>query len=579
MALTLGPAICLYGGVWSGLALVRALTLRRGGWSWQWRGGARGRYKLEFTGWALVWEWRLSPGLLPRSRSVILPQQRHQQRQRRGKHDGPTLAVSLFWLGQVAIVLFLAWNAVVTLRDSHVGPWATPTSAGAAGAAAGAAGGGGLEHRRLSALTGGGLHIASRMRPMAFLLPSSSSSGDVDTTDWRNVWLAALIALAVHEFGHARAAAAEGVPVQCEEGSIHLSIYPSTREGSKQCHIPVSLTPCSTHTHTHTPPIDAGVYLALFLPGAYVLIPESIKTLPPWPRLRVLVAGVAANAALCLGLALLLAAGLPTQLIASPDPNGGAVVRSLPPRSPLGAAIRPGDGVASLQDVPISDGVAELVSLLRLQAETTQARYASLLHASTGEGGVGGEGRTAAVSLASLNATVTRLVAEASLPKLEAAGLLPPEALCTHLDLTEGEDEEERWTVPGCCRFEALVGRPPATDGTAATTCFAYLPAGERGHAHPRPHSYLHLHLTCLPARELALHSHVVGLGAAGSAAARGDRGRPFCFRPLCVPPNILLKVRKVTGKRGGRGRQGKDGGRLARGGALNPSRQFTPRR
>jgi len=205
MTVLLGP---LYLVVWAGLSALRAVTLRRG-WQWQWRGGARGRHRLEFTGWALVWEWRLLGGL-QRNRSSLLPSttaargRKHQQQQHQHQQqgDGPTLSVVLFWLGQAAAVLFLAWNAVATLHDSRVVAAATAAAAGPP------------EHRRLAALGGAELQVPSRMRPMAFLLPSSSGGGEEGTADWRYVWCAALLALAVHEYGHARAAHREGVPVQ-----------------------------------------------------------------------------------------------------------------------------------------------------------------------------------------------------------------------------------------------------------------------------------------------------------------------------------------------------------------------------
>lgn len=44
-----GPALLGYCLGWALLALLRALTLRRG-WPWAWRGGPRGRFKLEYTG-------------------------------------------------------------------------------------------------------------------------------------------------------------------------------------------------------------------------------------------------------------------------------------------------------------------------------------------------------------------------------------------------------------------------------------------------------------------------------------------------------------------------------------------------
>lgn len=320
------------------------------------------------------------------------------------------------------------------------------------------------------------------------------------------------------------------------------------------------------------------MYLALVIPGAYVLIPDAIKAVNPWARLRVLTAGVAANALLCVLAALLLLVDAPARLLTTPDPHGGAVLRSLPPYSPLHAALTPGDGIAALQDIPISDGAAELVGLLAAQAEATRARARALLRAATaataaGEGGVGASSQRldaaspspSPPSLAALNATVAGLLAgdARGLAALEAAGLLAPEAFCTHLDLTEGEDEgDEGRPVPGCCAFDALVGRRPTTtdgggaqggDATSTSTCFAYLPvvggktqdAGEREEEERQK-----LRLTCLPARELALHSHVLGLlggplAGGSSKAARGDRGRPFCFRPVSVPPNVLFKVRE----------------------------------
>lgn len=227
----LGPALLAYLLGWALLALLRALTVRRGGWSWAWHGAPRGRFKLEFTGWALVLEWRL-PGIL-RSRSVVLPlvARRSTSGARKPRAaslsgaeetgagdegeaaaggDGLTLPVLLFWVGQAAMLLFLACNAWWTLRDSS---W---------GFAAAVAGGGVSEgpgqrrHRLLLAGTPGrsSLHVASRLRPMAFLLPSASASSEGGTADWRYVWCAALLALAAHEYGHARAARHEGVPVQ-----------------------------------------------------------------------------------------------------------------------------------------------------------------------------------------------------------------------------------------------------------------------------------------------------------------------------------------------------------------------------
>lgn len=225
----LGPALLAYLLGWAVLALLRALTVQRGGWSWAWHGGPRGRYKLEFTGWALVLEWRL-PGIL-RSRSVVLPMvvlrstsggRKPRAASLSGAEeagagdegeaaaggDGLTLSVLLFWLGQAVMVLFLACNAWWTLRDSGIFV--------AAAAGGGESDGPGRRHRLLLAGTPGrfSLHVASRLRPMAFLLPSASASSEGGTADWRYVWCAALLALAAHEYGHARAARLEGVPVQ-----------------------------------------------------------------------------------------------------------------------------------------------------------------------------------------------------------------------------------------------------------------------------------------------------------------------------------------------------------------------------
>lgn len=289
----------------------------------------------------------------------------------------------------------------------------------------------------------------------------------------------------------------------------------------------------------------------MVVPGAYVTIPEAVKDLNPWARLRVVVAGVIANVGLCLVLALLALAGLPSRLVTLPEPGGGAVLRSIPPFSPLDAALRPGDSIVGLQDVPIVDGAGEVVALLEEHMKATRARSANLLRSAV----VDGVGRTEAgleeqqhgdgpsLSMSALNATVARLIGGAWLSQLEAAGLLSPELFCTHLDIMQGEQEDEGGrNTPSCCSFDALVGReqhsPTNVDvdggaGAFSTSCFAYLPAGaadEQGR----------LQLTCLPARELALHSHAVGVRQAG---APGDRGRPFCFRHVSVPPNVLLKV------------------------------------
>lgn len=188
-------------------------------------------------------EWRL-PGIL-RSRSAVLPLARRATSSSGGRHrgrslsdageeeedggegggtrDGPTPTVLLFWLGQALMVLFLAGSAWLSLRDSGFVP--------AAGGDGDVVGGGppAAPHRRL--LLGGSLaptagssslHVASHLRPMGFLLPSSASNSGSATGDWRYVWWAALLALAAHEYGHARAARREGVPVQ--RTSMHACV-------------------------------------------------------------------------------------------------------------------------------------------------------------------------------------------------------------------------------------------------------------------------------------------------------------------------------------------------------------------
>lgn len=292
------------------------------------------------------------------------------------------------------------------------------------------------------------------------------------------------------------------------------------------------------------------------------MIPDAVKDLNPWARLRVVVAGVAANAALCLLVGLLVLAGLPSWAVTLPEPSGAAVLRSIPPGSPLASALRPGDSIAALQDVLIVDGAGEVVALLKEHLEATRARSAGLLKAAASGGLEGGRGEQlhdqGLLSLKALNATVARLVGEARLSRLEEAGLLSPEAFCTHLDLMEGEDEEEggqqqqQQQAPSCCSFDALVGQSSsATTTDASTSCFAYLPPHTAGVGAADGEQ---LRLTCLPARELALHSHVVGV----QKASRGDRGRPFCFRHVSVPPNVLVKVMTAG--------EGLGGGRATRG-------------
>eukprot|EP00873_Tetraselmis_striata_P026461 jgi/Tetstr1/446725/TSEL_034213.t1 len=130
-------------------------------------------------------------------------------------------------------------------------------------------------------------------------------------------WLLASVLLAVllHEAGHALAAGAEGVPMSA-----------------------------------------TGFFLAGGLvPGAYVSLDgQALAQLPPPAQLRVVCAGVWHNAVTA-GLAAAALQALPVLLAVGWESGTGAVVESIASVSPLAAQLRPGSVLTSLDDCPVTD--------------------------------------------------------------------------------------------------------------------------------------------------------------------------------------------------------------------------------
>ncbi|DBB04615.1 TPA: hypothetical protein ACH3X1_012685 [Trebouxia sp. C0004] len=127
------------------------------------------------------------------------------------------------------------------------------------------------------------------------------------------LWLATAASIAVHEAGHAVAAASEGVGVQ-----------------------------------------HVGAFTLLLLPGAYVALDSgALGTLGPWRTLRVVCAGVWHNAVLC-ALCWLCALLLPQLLTPLYFKGTGAAVRVVNEGSPLSGQLEAGDNIWMLNQCPVT---------------------------------------------------------------------------------------------------------------------------------------------------------------------------------------------------------------------------------
>ncbi|KAK9817848.1 hypothetical protein WJX72_003051 [[Myrmecia] bisecta] len=146
------------------------------------------------------------------------------------------------------------------------------------------------------------------------------------TVPWSHgifLWVATAVSVAVHEAGHAIAAASEGIGVQ-----------------------------------------QVGAFMLLLLPGAYVALDtNTLAVLAAWRTLRVVCAGVWHNAVLCV-LCWLLALMLPWLLLPLYSTGQGAVVRFAHPGSPLAQHLAPGDVITAVNQCPIK-GSADWVHCLR----------------------------------------------------------------------------------------------------------------------------------------------------------------------------------------------------------------------
>lgn len=183
MTAALPTPLLLYLVVWAGLALLRWST--KGKLSWEWINApapsARpstsfATHKLSFTGYALVWEFKLpSSGyglLLPtfRQQRQGQPQQQSQQGNR-GRRGGSSLmshlGIIFFFIGQVLIVFFLAWNILAALLGSLLFSGAEPSLQSE------------RDRRHLSSVqSSSSFHVSTRIHPMML---------GTDGQDWRYV--------------------------------------------------------------------------------------------------------------------------------------------------------------------------------------------------------------------------------------------------------------------------------------------------------------------------------------------------------------------------------------------------------
>ncbi|KAL3136923.1 hypothetical protein ABBQ32_006529 [Trebouxia sp. C0010 RCD-2024] len=145
------------------------------------------------------------------------------------------------------------------------------------------------------------------------------------TVPWAHagyLWIATAASIAIHEAGHALAAASEGVGVQ-----------------------------------------NVGAFTLLLLPGAYVALDSgALATLGPWRTLRVVCAGVWHNAVLC-ALCWLCALLLPLLLLPLYTSGTGAVVRAVSEGGPLSGQLEAGDNIWMLNQCPVTSSRSWLACL------------------------------------------------------------------------------------------------------------------------------------------------------------------------------------------------------------------------
>lgn len=145
------------------------------------------------------------------------------------------------------------------------------------------------------------------------------------TVPWNHagyLWLATAASIAIHEAGHALAAASEGVGVQ-----------------------------------------QVGAFTLLLLPGAYVALDSgALATLGPWRTLRVVCAGVWHNAVLC-ALCWLCALLLPLLLLPLYSTGTGAIVRAVHGEGPLAGQLEAGDNMWLLNQCPVTSSRSWLTCL------------------------------------------------------------------------------------------------------------------------------------------------------------------------------------------------------------------------
>ncbi|KAF7840269.1 membrane-bound transcription factor site-2 protease-like protein [Senna tora] len=156
--------------------------------------------------------------------------------------------------------------------------------------------------------------LESLTRALFFGFPPLLSGSSLSLADAGYICISTIISVGVHEFGHAVAAASEGIQIEY-----------------------------------------IAIFIAVLFPGALVAFDnELLETLPNLTALRVYSAGVWHNAVCCAacGLALFL---LPFVLFPFYTHGQGPMVLHVPPTSPLSGYLAPGDVIRSVDDVPIQN--------------------------------------------------------------------------------------------------------------------------------------------------------------------------------------------------------------------------------
>lgn len=260
---------------------------------------------------------------------------------------------------------------------------------------------------------------------------------------------------------------------------------------------------------------DVGLYLAVVVPGAYVVVDERLQYLSPLSKLRVYCAGVWHNFLLCLVIAMAFRLHLGSLFYLQ---GQGAVVTSVGPSSLFKDVLLPGAAIVGLQDAPTPD-TTTMATLLGMLEEDGQQRLQrwEVWHGNFSMTAGGREGDDGLVALLTSQD-----------PGLwEEAGLLQGGAFCVPKgDTSLFSSSSAVAALQTCCTAAVLKGEEGSENN-----CFF--------HAMPP------LSLACLPGREMAVHT----------TAARPHAQPPIAsdckslYRPLTLPPLTLIKLQLASGR------------------------------